>query len=167
MEEPQRERRARACSAVPMFYMPANAPPEIYGVLARALLKAPDHKLALLPAGEARIEAGGQRPCAGPSGTRKLKQYRIIGPRLHAQTVWLDADGNTCGGVSGWFSVVPKGSRPRFAAASRAGQSGYRTVVASIAQGAGAHAERRSAHSQRAPVRSARSYRHAGHAACS
>src|ERR1700754_2722738 len=39
------------------FYVPLNAPPEIYGVLTRALLKAPNHKLALLPAGEASVEA--------------------------------------------------------------------------------------------------------------
>ena len=31
----------------PAFYVPANAPPEIYGVLARALLKAPNRTLAL------------------------------------------------------------------------------------------------------------------------
>ncbi len=35
------------------FYLPMNAPPEFFGVLARALLKAPNHKLPLLPAGEA------------------------------------------------------------------------------------------------------------------
>ena len=38
------------------FYLPMNAPPEFFGVLARALLKAPNHKLPLLPAGEATIE---------------------------------------------------------------------------------------------------------------
>jgi hypothetical protein len=38
------------------FYVPANPPPEFTGVLARALLKAPGHKLSLLPAGEASIE---------------------------------------------------------------------------------------------------------------
>ena len=32
------------------FYVPVNAPPEFTGVLARALLKAPGHKLLLLPA---------------------------------------------------------------------------------------------------------------------
>ena len=37
------------------FYVPANAPPEFTGVLARALLKAPGHTLPLLPAGEAHI----------------------------------------------------------------------------------------------------------------
>ena len=42
------------------FYLPMNAPPEFFAVLARALLKAPDHKLPLLPAGEARIESAGK-----------------------------------------------------------------------------------------------------------
>ena len=42
------------------FYVPANAPPEFTGVLARALLKAPSHKLSLLPAGEASIEESGK-----------------------------------------------------------------------------------------------------------
>ena len=41
------------------FYLPLNSPPEFLGVLARALLKAPDHRLPLLPAGEASIEKGG------------------------------------------------------------------------------------------------------------
>ena len=42
------------------FYIPVNAPPEFTGVLARALLKAPGHKLPLLPAGEASIEESGK-----------------------------------------------------------------------------------------------------------
>src|SRR3954466_1643929 len=42
------------------FYLPLNDPPELMAVLARALLKAPGHKLALLPAGEASIEAAGK-----------------------------------------------------------------------------------------------------------
>ena len=41
------------------FYVPITDPPEFLAVLARALLKAPGHKLALLPAGEAGIEPGG------------------------------------------------------------------------------------------------------------
>src|SRR4051812_19396836 len=35
------------------FYLPMSAPPEFSAVLARALLKAPNHSLPLLPAGEA------------------------------------------------------------------------------------------------------------------
>ena len=41
------------------FYVPNSPPPEFYGVLARALLKAPNRTLALLPEGKARIEPAG------------------------------------------------------------------------------------------------------------
>ncbi|MEO8460914.1 MAG: amidohydrolase family protein [Dokdonella sp.] len=87
------------------FYVPVNAPPEILGVLARALLKAPDHRLALLPAGEARIQAVASST-AGKSGG--LQQYLISGLGFTPQPIWLDKDGETAAIVSGWFSVVPE-----------------------------------------------------------
>ena len=58
------------------FYIPANPPPELAGVLSRALLKAPGHKLSLLPAGEARIEEAGKLSVNGASvklGARELR----------------------------------------------------------------------------------------------
>ena len=88
----------------PAFYIPTNSPPEFSGVLARALLKAPNHKLPLLPAGEAQIEAGVTVKAAGGN----LHQYLISGLGFQPGTVWLDDDGNTVGTVSSWFSVVPE-----------------------------------------------------------
>ena len=97
------ERRLTATA----FYVPANAPPEFEGVLARALLKAPGHTLALLPAGEARIEATGSLavPMAN-GGTAQLTQYRITGLAFTPQAVWLDAEGNTAALPSSWLSTV-------------------------------------------------------------
>ena len=86
------------------FYLPINAPPEFLGVLTRALLKAPNHKLALLPAGEARIEEAGKTSVA--SGKGDLTQYRITGLGFSPQSIWLDQDGNAVS-ISTWFSVVP------------------------------------------------------------
>ena len=86
------------------FYLPINAPPEFLGVLTRALLKAPNHKLALLPAGEARIEEAGKASVA--SGKGDLTQYRITGLGFSPQSIWLDQDGNAVS-ISTWFSVVP------------------------------------------------------------
>ena len=60
------------------FYLPMNAPPEFLGVLARALLKAPNHKLPLLPSGEATIEAA--EKVTLQSGKGELIEYRITGP---------------------------------------------------------------------------------------
>jgi len=91
------------------FYVPLNGPPEFFGVLARALLKAPDHKLALLPAGEARIEAAGEVEVTGASGKQKLTQYRVSGLGFSPSALWLDKDGNTAAQVSSWFTVVSAG----------------------------------------------------------
>jgi len=92
------------------FYLPMSAPPEFLGVLARALLKAPNHKLALLPAGEASIEAAGKVKTA----KGELTEYRIVGLGFSPQSIWLDGAG-TAWSVSGWFSVVPDGSEAAIA----------------------------------------------------
>ena len=84
------------------FYLPMNSPPEFFGVLARALLKAPNHKLPLLPAGEATIEKLGKVS----SGNTELTEYRITGLGFSPHPIWLDPNG-TSASVSPWFSVVP------------------------------------------------------------
>jgi imidazolonepropionase-like amidohydrolase len=87
------------------FYLPMSAPPEFLGVLARALLKTPNHKLPLLPAGEASIEAAGKVKAA----KGELTEYRITGLGFSPQSIWLNSAGIPSS-VSGWFSVVPEGS---------------------------------------------------------
>ena len=89
------------------FYLPINPPPEFYAVLARALLKAPNHKLPLLPAGEATI--GQVQKMTLGSGKGELTEYRITGLGFSPQSIWLDGDG-TSASVSPWFSVVPDGT---------------------------------------------------------
>src|SRR6202171_4218168 len=87
------------------FYLPMNAPPEFSAVHAPALLKAPNHKLLLLPAGEASIEAAGKIT----AGKSELTEYRITGLGFSPQPIWLDRD-RTAASVSSWFSVVPEGT---------------------------------------------------------
>ena len=92
------------------FYVPVNAPPELFGVLARALLKAPGHRLALLPAGEATLEkvelpAGDAAHATGPHGGLAL--YAISGLDFSPSPIWLESDGATAASVSDWFSVLP------------------------------------------------------------
>ena len=105
------------------FYIPVNAPPEFTGVLARALLKAPGHKLQLLPAGEASIEESGKLTVKGTTGKAELTQYRIIGLLFTPQTVWLAHNGDTAANVSSWFSVIPapfEGAIPQLLEAQQA-----------------------------------------------
>jgi imidazolonepropionase-like amidohydrolase len=92
------------------FYVPVNAPPEVFGVLARALLKAPGHRLALLPAGEATLEkvelpAQDAARAAGPRGPMTL--YAITGLDFSPSLIWLESDGTTAASVADWFSVLP------------------------------------------------------------
>ena len=89
------------------FYVPNNAPPEFTGVLARALLKAPGHKLALLPGGEARLIAAGSVTVPGLNGARvELTQYQISGLDFGPTPVWLAPDGHTAAVLNGWFSIL-------------------------------------------------------------
>jgi imidazolonepropionase-like amidohydrolase len=92
------------------FYVPVNAPPEIYGVLARALLKAPGHRLALLPAGEAtigKVELPADDAARATGRHGPLALYTISGLDLSPTPIWLEGDGATAASVSGWFSVLP------------------------------------------------------------
>jgi imidazolonepropionase-like amidohydrolase len=97
-----RSEEGKQAIAGEVFYVPANPPPEFFSVLARALLKAPGHKLPLLPAGEASIEESGKLNV----GKIELVQYRITGLGFTPQAIWLDHNGNTAASVSSWFSVI-------------------------------------------------------------
>ena len=89
------------------FYMPNNAPPEFTAVLARALLKAPKHKLSLLPSGEAVLTEAGSVSVKLPDGTTvQLNQYQVGGLDFSPTPLWLDAQGRTAAFLSGWFSIV-------------------------------------------------------------
>ncbi|HJT97326.1 MAG TPA: amidohydrolase family protein, partial [Rhodanobacteraceae bacterium] len=92
--------------ATPAIYVPVNAPPEFYAVLARALLKAPSHTLPLLPAGEARIDSAGSAKVAG--GKRTFDEYMIGGLGFQPAPIWLEHDGEGSASVSTWFSVIPE-----------------------------------------------------------
>jgi hypothetical protein len=91
------------------FYMPANPVPEFYGVLARALLKAPNRRLALLPSGSLSIEAASSLVFGTGNERTEWFQYRIAGLDFKPMTVWLDAKGETRAVASLWLSTIAAG----------------------------------------------------------
>ncbi len=95
------------------FYLPANPAPEMQAVLVRALLQAPDHRLALLPEGEARLETGNTLEVSGAHGKSSLTQYRIYGLNFMPTPVWLDQRGATAGVLTDWLTTIA----PDYAAA--------------------------------------------------
>ena len=90
------------------FYLPANAPPEFMGVLARALLKAPGQRLKLLPAGEAWLDRGTHIAAGGHT----LTLYRIGGIQFTPVPVWLDEKGDTAAVIDDWFEVLGERLKP-------------------------------------------------------
>ncbi|HJT82007.1 MAG TPA: amidohydrolase family protein [Chthoniobacterales bacterium] len=104
--------------AAPAFYLPANPPPEFTAVLARALLKSPNHTLTLLPAGEATIEEAGNIKAAGA----ELTEYRISGVGFQPQSIWLDGNDEMAGVLSEWLSTVAERYQPSIAALLEAQQ---------------------------------------------
>ena len=102
-----RSERGSAAVHGEAFYVPLNAPPEFLGVLARALLRAPGHRLALLPSGTASIEeAGSVTVQDANSRDVMLTQYRIHGLDLGPTPLWLDPQGHSAAMLSGWMSVL-------------------------------------------------------------
>jgi imidazolonepropionase-like amidohydrolase len=95
--------------AAPAFYISINSAPEESALLAQALLKSPNHRLPLLPEGEATIERTGELALKDGDKTRQVISYEITGLGFTPSTIWLDEKNEFFGIVSAWFSVVPAG----------------------------------------------------------
>jgi amidohydrolase family protein len=87
------------------FYLSMFGPPEETGLLANALLASPNHRLALLPAGEASIEKSTELTVGG----KHIIDYAISGLGFTPIDVWLDGDGTYVGYVSSWSTLVRDG----------------------------------------------------------
>lgn len=116
----------------PAFYTSFSGVPEEQALLAAALLAAPGHRMALLPAGEAGIERADSLALSLRGETRAATLYLVSGIGLAPVPIWLDAAGRLFGAGdpawlfvvrSGWESVVPAldSVQERAAAARRAG----------------------------------------------
>jgi imidazolonepropionase-like amidohydrolase len=92
------------------FYLPAEDLLDGVAVLARALRQAPERRLAMLPAGEARIEDDTPHEVEVAGAKRRLSRVSITGLGFSPDSVWLDEDGELFGVVGRWFSVVPAGA---------------------------------------------------------
>src|SRR6266852_1530617 len=91
------------------FYISVNSVPEELAQLARALLASPDHKLGLLPEGEARIQTASEVEVRSGPRAQRVRQYAIDGLGLNTAFIWLDEDRNFFATVSAWSSIVREG----------------------------------------------------------
>ena len=91
------------------FYNSMNGAPEEFALLARALLKSPNGRIALLPEGEASIRRTGDLTLEGGGRPRRVISYAISGLGFTPSTIWLDEDGTFFASASSWLSVVREG----------------------------------------------------------
>ena len=93
----------------PAFYTALNGPPQETEVLARALLRAPEGRIALLPTGEARIERVLSRQVTSGGETRALDLYAISGGGFTPGYFWLDDQKRLFAQIDGWATLVREG----------------------------------------------------------
>lgn len=107
----------------PAFYLPLEGPPEIYGILVRALLAAPGGKLRLLPVGEASIEKLGTLEVEQDGTSLTVRQVVVTGLGFNPDRLWIDErDGSLFATDDGWSTMVRAGweaSLPKIAAAQQ------------------------------------------------
>lgn len=99
------ETRLRA----PALYLPMNSTPYSDALVARALLSAPDGRLAILPEGRAGIEAADSLVLERGDDRTVVRMYAIGGTGFSPSFVWLDPTGEFFGRSTGWMGVVREG----------------------------------------------------------
>lgn len=91
------------------FYISMYGAPEESGLLARALLANADHRVRLLPAGEASIRKLGDTTLTNGDKKQHVTCYEIAGLGFTPDPLWLDDDNELFASVSSWSSLIREG----------------------------------------------------------
>jgi hypothetical protein len=94
----------------PAFYLGLNASPLENEILARALLRAPEGRIDLLPAGEMRIEEGGSLQVSEKGKARTVRLYSLSGAGFEPSWVWLDEERRLFAIYDGGAALVRDGA---------------------------------------------------------
>ena len=116
------------------FYISMYGTPEESGMLARALLKAPNKTLALLPAGQASIRKLTEATVASEGKKKHVNAYAITGLGFTPDPVWLDDDGQLFASASSWSAIVVDGWMPTAEELVKRADQARDAEVAKIAQ---------------------------------
>jgi imidazolonepropionase-like amidohydrolase len=93
----------------PAFYLSQSGTPAELPLLARAALARPDHRIALLPTGEARVDALDERTVTSGDASKRVRLHVVYGLGYAPTAVWLDADGAFFASLDSWVTMVPVG----------------------------------------------------------
>lgn len=91
------------------FYSGNDGTPEQLAVLARALLRAEEGRLNLLPAGSASIRQVAEHEVSLGEQARRATLYAISGLDLTPQYLWLDEHRELFALTYGWMGLAPQG----------------------------------------------------------
>jgi hypothetical protein len=91
------------------FYSSFDGTPNEIGYLVAAAAKRPDHRLKILPLGEATVRKLGELPLTAGGKKRTVVPWEVVGLGLEPFIVWLEPDGTWFGAPGVWFSVLPEG----------------------------------------------------------
>jgi len=92
------------------WYLPVFDAGDQIAALAGALLRAPGHRRALLPSGEAWIEDITERTITVAGAPRRLRRIAIFGLGFDPALIWLDDDGELFADVSPWQGAIRRGA---------------------------------------------------------
>jgi imidazolonepropionase-like amidohydrolase len=120
------------------FFAAFHGTPYEVALLAQALARRSDRRLALLPSGSAGLEEMGSLEVETPAGRRTVRHVAITGLGFTPTSLWLDADGELFATADTWFSLVREGWEPvieRLVAAQReASTRRWREVAARVSR---------------------------------
>jgi imidazolonepropionase-like amidohydrolase len=91
------------------IYVSMNGAPDETGIIAKALLAAPSHTLALLPAGESSIRRLGDITLDHEGHKQHVTCYAMSGFDFTPALVWLDDSNELFANVSSWSSLIREG----------------------------------------------------------
>jgi imidazolonepropionase-like amidohydrolase len=91
------------------FYISNNGPVAEFALLVKALLKAKDAPVKLLPAGEARVAKMADVTLEGHGEKMHLTEFAVTGISFEPQTVWLDDQQRFFATPGPWFAVLREG----------------------------------------------------------
>ncbi len=110
---------------------------DIDATLIRALIRDPDHRLALLPMGEAWLDQDPPREFTLDGATKRLHRVAVLGLAFEPQIAWLDEDNELFAVVEPWSSIIRTGAEaliPQLVADDQAWSAARAAKVARLAQ---------------------------------
>lgn len=130
----------------PKYYVSQNGSPLDTALLAKALLKAPDHSITVAPTGVAKLTERDRQVFDGPAGKLSVVTYELSGLSINPSYITLDSEGEFFATASARFVIARAGYE-------RAADKPLRDLAERLASERFASLQKTGAHRYTGPVR--------------